>query len=307
MSTSGTSGDLGYETFVLEPAPQSFSEPLPNGGPHVFQPLAVTLIYGENDAVLVDPPMTIEQASIIGDWIAAHGKRLTHMLISHGHADHWLTADLLNQRFGGQVQVVATDATIAQMQGQLQFRDAFWGALFPGDQIPDSPITAVCVPDNRITLEGHEIRLIEVGHTDGDDTSVIHVADLGLVVGGDVLYNGVHMYIGESSNGGADAWRRALDIVQGLNARWIVASHKDKDRDDDATRVLAETRGYLDDAEQALAKYGTKTEFFHGMIERHPDYRYGQTVLWVSAKSLYNLRELGGDPGEHTFKAWITP
>ena len=48
-----------------------------------------------------------------------------------------------------------------------------------------------------MTLEGHEVRLVEVGHTDTDDSSAIHVPDLRLVVAGDVLYNGVHVYVGE--------------------------------------------------------------------------------------------------------------
>jgi glyoxylase-like metal-dependent hydrolase (beta-lactamase superfamily II) len=300
MSTPDT---LGYDVFVADPLPQNASEPLPNGEPHVFQPLAVTLIHGERDAVLVDPPLTEEQAALVGDWVQASGKRLTHILVTHGHGDHWFTADVLARRFGA--RVVATAATIAQMHGNVAARPLLWDRLWPG-QIPPSPVTAVATPDNHLTLEGHEVRLVEVGHTDSDDTSVIHVPDLGLVVAGDVLYNGVHMFIGQSAGGGLDAWRTAIDLVEALEPRWIVASHKDKDRDDDATRVIAESRRYLDDVEDALAKYSTATDFFHAMLERHPERRFGATVLWVGAKSLYNLRELGGDPLQHSAAAWLS-
>ena len=46
-------GSLGYEVFVNEPAPQDGL--LPNGEPRVFSPMASTLIYGREDAVLTDP------------------------------------------------------------------------------------------------------------------------------------------------------------------------------------------------------------------------------------------------------------
>ena len=39
----------------------------------------------------------------------------------------------------------------------------------------------------NFSLEGHDLVLVDVGHTDTDDTSVLHVPDLGLVVAGDVI------------------------------------------------------------------------------------------------------------------------
>jgi glyoxylase-like metal-dependent hydrolase (beta-lactamase superfamily II) len=79
----------------------------------MFSPLSSTLIYGKNDAVLVDPPLTIDQAKAVGDWVEASGKKLTHIFATHGHGDHWFTAGVLAERFGA--QVVASAGTIKQM------------------------------------------------------------------------------------------------------------------------------------------------------------------------------------------------
>ena len=42
------------------------------------------------------------------------------------------------------------------------------------------------MPDNRFILEGHDLLIIEVGHSDTDESSVLYVPDLELVVAGDV-------------------------------------------------------------------------------------------------------------------------
>ena len=75
--------------------------------------------------------------------------------------------------------------------------------------------------------------LVEVGHTDTDDTTVLHVPSIGLVVAGDVAYNGVHQYLLESAHGGVDAWLVALDKVAALQPSAVVAGHKNKDLPDD--------------------------------------------------------------------------
>jgi glyoxylase-like metal-dependent hydrolase (beta-lactamase superfamily II) len=276
---------LSYDVFVNDPPPQDGV--LPNGEPKRFSPMASTLISGERDAVLTDPGMTTDQANALGDWIAAHDRNLTDIFVTHGHGDHWFAASLLAQRFGA--RVVASAGTIAQMRANAATRPLLWDRIYTG--IPDSPVTATTVLDNRFTLEGHELMIVEVGSTDSDDTTVLHVPDLDLVVAGDVIYNGVHMYLAQSVLvGGFGPWRDAIDVVEGLNPRHIVSGHQNKTLDDDASRQIAQTRQYLDDAEELLRTEDSAIGFFNAKLERYPGY-LGRTVLWAGARTLYEVRE----------------
>ncbi|PRX64861.1 glyoxylase-like metal-dependent hydrolase (beta-lactamase superfamily II) [Nonomuraea fuscirosea] len=273
---------LGYDVFIADPIPLDVREPVPNGDQRKFSPLSVTLIHGDRDAVLVDPPLTRDQAEDVTKWVEASGRNLTHIFATHGHGDHWFTADLLAQRFGA--RVVASAGTIEQMRHNVAIRPRFWDALLPG-QIPDSPVTATVPDGNRIDLEGHELIIVEVGHSDTDETSVLHVPDLDLVVAGDVVYNGVHQFLVESGDGGLDAWRKAIDVVESLRPRFVVAGHKNKDLDDDARRAIAQTRLYLDTMDELLAGHDTARGFFDAMLERFPAL-LNPGALWNGALAL---------------------
>src|ERR1700730_8718802 len=48
----------------------------------------VTLIYGERDAVLVDTFLSDQQSRELVDWVAASGKNLTTIYVTHAHGDH---------------------------------------------------------------------------------------------------------------------------------------------------------------------------------------------------------------------------
>jgi glyoxylase-like metal-dependent hydrolase (beta-lactamase superfamily II) len=279
--------NLTYDVFVNDPPPQD-NGLLPNGEPKLFSPQASTLILGSEDAVLTDPGMTRDQARALGDWVAGKGRNLTDIFVTHAHGDHWFAAGLLAERFGA--RVVATAGTIAQMHANAANRPFLWDKVYPG-MIPPSPVTAVTVPDNRFTLEGHGLVMVEVGFTDSADTSVLHIPDLELIVAGDVIYNGVHMFLGASVFvGGFGPWREAIDKVEALNPRRIVAGHQNKQLDDDAKRTISETRHYLDDADELLRTQNTAVEFFNAKIARYPNY-LGRTVLWAGATALYGVRE----------------
>ena len=72
-----------------------------------------------------------------------------------------------------------------------EVRANVWDKHVP-NQIPRASVVATTPPGNTFELEGSELRIVEVGHTDTDNTTVLHVPSIGLVVAGDAVYNGVH-------------------------------------------------------------------------------------------------------------------
>jgi glyoxylase-like metal-dependent hydrolase (beta-lactamase superfamily II) len=299
---SSTSENLSYDVFVNEEPSHNNVQLLPNGEPKGGSPVASTLIYGNEDAVLTDPGFRAEQAQALGDWVAGKGRNLTDIFITHGHGDHWFAAGLLADRF--EARVVATAGSITQMHAANSARPLLWDKAYPG--IPPSPVTAVTVPSDRFTLEGHDLVIVEAGHADTYDNSVLHVQDLDLVVAGDVIYNGAHLYLGESVLvGGLGPWREAIDKVAALEPRHIVCGHQNHLLDDDGERTIAETRQYLDDAEELLQTQHTAVDFFNAMVDRYPNH-IARTVLWATAGGLYGVRERPDDDvGEILFGAWL--
>jgi glyoxylase-like metal-dependent hydrolase (beta-lactamase superfamily II) len=219
----------------------------------------------------------------VGDWIEKSGKTLTHIYATHGHGDHWFGTDQLLQRFPSAV-AYATEGTIAKMHEQASTgRAQMWDVDFPG-QIPPSPVVYRPVPREGFELEGERVVPVEVGHTDTDDTTVLHVPSIGLVVAGDVAYNGVHQYLLESAHGGIKSWLQALNTVAALQPSAVVAGHKNKDLGDEP-KIIDETRDYLLDAQRLLAGKPSPNEFFDHMIRLYPD-RLNVGPVWYSAVAL---------------------
>jgi glyoxylase-like metal-dependent hydrolase (beta-lactamase superfamily II) len=274
---------LSYETMVHEGLPRHREQRLPDGTTIVSSPVTSTLIYGAHEAILVDPPFTREQVQRVGDWIEKSGKKLTHIYATHGHGDHWFGTDELMQRFPAAV-AYATEGTIAKMHEQASTgRAQMWDVDFPG-QIPPSPVVYRPIPAEGIELEGESLEVVEVGHTDTDDTTVLHVPSIGLVVAGDVAYNGVHQYLLESADGGIKSWLRALDTVGALRPRAVVAGHKNQELPDDPN-IIDETRNYLLDAQRLISSKPSPEEFFDHMIHLYPD-RLNVGPVWYSAVAL---------------------
>jgi glyoxylase-like metal-dependent hydrolase (beta-lactamase superfamily II) len=212
---------LQYRLHISDPIPFAGGEIAPNGDRRMFQPIASTLIFGDRDAVLVDPPMTSEQTALVAKWIADSDRTLQHIYVTHGHGDHWFGTGPLLERFPD-ATVFASPGTIEVMHihASPEVRAGVWDKNFP-DQIPDASIIATTPQGNEFELEGNALHIVEVGHTDTDKTTVLHVPSIELVVAGDAVYNGVHQYLVEAENGGFQEWIDALDIVVALRPRKV--------------------------------------------------------------------------------------
>ena len=157
------------------------------------------------------------------------------------------------------------------------------GPGLPG-LIPGSPVVYQVIPGDGFELEDHPIVAIETGHTDTDDTTVLHVPSIGLVVAGDVAYNGVHQYLLESAGDGIETWLKAIDTVAALRPTAVIAGHKNKDLPDDPA-ILEQTRHYLLNARRLLAEKPSPREFYDQMLEIYPD-RLNPGPVWYGALGL---------------------
>jgi glyoxylase-like metal-dependent hydrolase (beta-lactamase superfamily II) len=275
---------LTWSVYVAPSIPTEIPDLPPDLDKRMWSPISATLIAGERDAVLVDPLMTVDQARGLVDWVSASGKNLTTIYITHGHGDHWFGAATLLGRFPD-ARAVAMPSVVDQMHKQMapDFVESFWNPRFPG-QIPERIVPAEALTSDTIDLEGNDLVAIELGHTDTDDTTCLHVPSIGLVIAGDAAYNDVHLYLAESPAEGRRAWLRALDTIDALRPRAVVAGHKRPDRPD-APKILDETRQYILDFENIADRTSTTLELYRGMLTLHPD-RVNPGALWGSSRSV---------------------
>ena len=108
-------GLLHWDVFVTPGIPIVTRDMPPGVRETYFQAMASTLIYGVRDAVLVDAFMTVKQANALADWVAARGKNLTTIYITHGHGDHWFGVGTLLERFPN-AKAVATPNAVKVMR-----------------------------------------------------------------------------------------------------------------------------------------------------------------------------------------------
>ena len=105
---------LTWEVFTSAPLQTLGDDPPPGQRHRIWPPISSTLIAGRNSAVLVDAPITTAQAAALADRVAATGKLLTDIYITHGHPDHWFGASVLLDRFPG-ARIVALPGVVHRM------------------------------------------------------------------------------------------------------------------------------------------------------------------------------------------------
>jgi glyoxylase-like metal-dependent hydrolase (beta-lactamase superfamily II) len=181
-------------------------------------------------------------------------------------------------------RLVATPAVVEQMREHMTPDAlALWNGRLPG-QIPSHLRVAEALTDNVIDLQGRQLVVTEVGHTDTDDTTVLHVPSVGLVVAGDVAYNDVYPQLRESDARTRREWIAALNVVDDLHPKAVVAGHKRKGHDD-GVHIIEETRRYIQDFDRVVGETGTAREVYDRMVELYPNRGY-PAALWASAREI---------------------
>jgi len=276
---------LRWDVFLAPSIPAVASDLPPGEKQRPWPAISSTLISGERDAVLVDTPITVKQAQELANWVAESAKNLTTIYATHGHGDHFFGTGTVLERFPNARFVAPTEViNIMRQQASPESLATFWNPRFPG-QISSHLAIAEELSGNVINLEGHDLVSVPLGFTDTANTTCLHVPSMGLIVAGDAAYNGVHLHLSESPDQQKrQEWIAALDKMESLKPRAVIAGHK-RVGNDDSPKILGETRRYIRDFERLAMQTTTARELYDQMLTLYPDFG-NRGALWSSVSAI---------------------
>jgi glyoxylase-like metal-dependent hydrolase (beta-lactamase superfamily II) len=280
---------LNLDVYVTPMRPMQGARAQGPGDEPMWSPMSATLIRGARDAVLVDTLVTFDQVDALADWINGFGKRLAGIYITHGHSDHWIGISRLRERFGdvpAWARPKVHDRAVFELTNPGL--SAYWQGVFPGE-IPEKPATPGRYEETSIDLEGSPLNIIDIGQGDTADSTIVHVPSIDAVVGGDVVYNQVHMMMGETDDQSREDWIGNLDQIAALSPKIVVSGHQRVGASNDPN-TIRESRQYLRDFSRIVDSEETVEGIVAKMLELHPD-RDNPRVVWHSAREAVKKRQ----------------
>ena len=214
-----------------------------------------SLVYGPTEAVLVDTQLTLAAGRELAEWVAGKARRLTAVVITHPHPDHYFGTEEVLRLFPG-TPVYAVPEVIAGVIATALAKVAQWQPVF-GDDLTSSPVVPGPLPPHRLRVDGAELDVLAFGQGDCGACSVVHVPAADTVVAGDLVYNGTHLWTAETTPQERADWVANLATLRGLGASRVVAGHRAPGHGDGADRVIGFTAAYL--------------RAFDARLARHPD------------------------------------
>ena len=224
-----------------------------------------TVILGERKAMLIDAQVNVPNATRLADMIAATGRELETIWITHHHPDHVLGLAVLMDRFP-KARPLTHKATRSKIEQSAPGTLAYLSGIAPG-VFADRVVIPDALEGETLTLEGERIDLLGPLHGDTGLVSALHLPALDTVIALDVVYADTHVWVEENTKPEALAeWRRSLDLIDSLGASRIIPGHRKAASANDRS-AIAYTRAYLDRWEKALTEARSAKELKSAMME----------------------------------------
>ena len=228
----------------------------------------MTLIKGKDGLVLVDVPFTrADTHRLIAD-ILETGKHLDTVIITHDHPDHFFGLDLILDTFPN-ARAVAAPEVVKDMWRSIPLKFKRWNPML-GTMAPHHPAVPAALEDRVVMLEGHRIEILGPMQGDHVHATAVWVPDIKALIAGDLLFNHMHVWLGEHLATQRKAYAQSVEQLAALNPAIVVAGHRRPDLKSD-NDAIAFTRDYLKKFEQYTTTSKNSGELMAKMRKAYPD------------------------------------
>lgn len=201
-----------------------------------------TIIKGEKEAILIDAQFTLSAAHRLTAQIIESGRNLKSVFITHAHPDHYFGLEVILGQFPA-ARVYATKDVVAHMKKLGPKKLKAWKPMY-GANMTSAPLTAQALSGDRLTLEGQEIRIIELKEAEIEHTAIVFIPSIATVIAGDLVYDGIHPWLAETNVARRAQWLKHLDTIEALKPQTVIAGHQSPGTTLSTRGILA-TRNYI--------------------------------------------------------------
>ena len=242
-----------------------------------------TLIYGKSEALVIDSQLRVSQAKKLADEISLKGVHLKAIIISHPDEDHYFGTAILHERFPD-APIYMTAAALEQFKAKSDKYLAYFKKKSP-TETPDSLPAVEALPTTILSVDGETVDVIKdfQGDVLKPTNSFFWIPSLRTVIAGDIVFNGVHAFLGDSSPESRQAWHHSLQLIAALRPKIVVAGHKKNASLGDSSQDLVAMEKYLDDFDSARTKATNADQIVASMKQKYPNF-IGEDLLVFSAE-----------------------
>ena len=233
--------------------------------------VVATLVLGLTESVLWDAQYKVSDGKRLADRIAETGTRLKAIVISHADHDHYMGAMEVLARFP-KTPVYMAAATLADYNERSQ-RDLAAERQRPNADAPERLATAQLLPSGGLTVDGHQLEVIEglAGDVRKPASAALWIPSLRAALVADLAFQGIHPWLGDSDIASRAAWRVSLKRIADLKPAIVVPGHKVDVSAPDSPGVLTFMDTYLADFDRLMQSSATPVDLVSAMRERYPE------------------------------------
>ena len=208
-----------------------------------------TLVFGERDAVLIDPQFLLSEAHKAAAMVLESRKNLTAVYTTDGHPDHYFGLAVMKQAFPA-TKLVALPSVVAAIRNGWDARYKVWSATYGSNVPATGPILPEELPGTTLSLEGEMLQFVGAVQGDGPNNLYVWIPSIRTVVAGDIVFSGVHF--GVPSGNARTEWLKTLDQVSALKPAVIIPGHQVAGAPNDLT-AIAFMKKYMEDWDKAVS------------------------------------------------------
>ncbi|AJA44290.1 MBL fold metallo-hydrolase [Frischella perrara] len=252
-----------------------------NTGSDSMFPVTATILYTEDQAMLIDTQFTNKEAQQIVEEIKKSGKPLTLIYISHGDPDFYFGLDTVLNAYPN-AHVIATSATVEKIRREGIGKLKYW-RKYIGDQAPKRIVIPTALTSNTFDF-GQDSFIVK-----GDDPNrtYLWMPKQRMIIGGSLLSNNMFIWTADARTSEQRMlWDKTVLEMRNLSPRITIPGHY-LGNDPVANESIEFTHQYINTYDEVLKSNHSIYDIVRKMKEHYPQLG-GDLNLEVSTTIILN-------------------